>query len=255
MTPALSLTTRAGAAVLGGVLAAGLLVGCSDGDSGASSDDETPSSTTSESTDATDATETPSATSYLPVPTGVTLTAPGTALSLGEEATVAWRPRQDRVVALDLTVDRIDKTSFKESFEGWVVTPQMKDQTPYFVRVKATNESDADAGGLLVPLYAQVGETSMYEPLAFQEQEFEPCPGGVLPAQLMPGDSADLCFVYLLPEGAQLQSAAFDLVGELQPVTWTGPITSIEKPKDDKGKGGKGGKKDGKGDRKKGDQG
>ena len=238
-----SLARRAAVAVGGGVLALGLLAGCSDDSAGGASDG--PTTPTASATGSTDATGTPTPASYLPVPAGVTLTAPGTALQLGETGTVAWRPRQDRVVALDLTVDRIDKTSFKESFQGWVVTKEMKGQIPYFVRVKAKNVSDADAGGLLVPLYAQVDTTSMYEPLSFKEQQFEPCPGGVLPAKLMPGDTADLCFVYLLPEGAQLDSAAFDLVGELEPVTWTGKITAIEKPKKDKG---------GKKDKKKGDQ-
>lgn len=237
-----SLARRAGVALLGGVLAVGVLAGCSDDSKKSSDDPGTPASST---TDASDASESPSPTGYLPVPTGVTLTAPGTPLQLGDKATVAWRPRQDRVVALDLTVDRIDKTSFKESFQGWVVTRQMKGQTPYFVRVKATNVSDADAGGLLVPLYALADSSNLYEPLSFQKQEFEPCPGGVLPEKLPPNKSADLCFVYLLPEGVELQSAAFDLVGELQPVTWTGKITSIEKPKKDKGK---------KKDKKKGDQ-
>lgn len=233
--------------MLGGVLAAGVLVGCSD-DAGGSSGDE-PATPTTSATEPADATETETATTtYLPVPAGVSLTAPGTDLQLGDTGTIAWRPRQDRVVALDLTVDRIDKTSFEESFQGWVVTKEMKGQVPYFVRVKAKNVSDADAGGLLVPLYAQVATTSMYEPLSFKEQAFEPCPGGVLPDTLMPGKSADLCFVYLLPQGAQLQSAAFDLVGQLEPVTWTGPITSIEKPKKDKGKSDKSDKKGKNGD-------
>jgi hypothetical protein len=238
-----SLAGRAGTALLGGVLAVGLLAvgllaGCSD-DAKKSSDD--PATPTSSATGSSEATDSPTDIGYLPVPAGVTLTAPGTALQLGDEATVAWQPRQDRVVALQLTVDRIDKTSFKESFEGWVVTPQMKGQTPYFVRVEATNVSDSDAGGLLVPLYALADSTSMYEPLSFQKQEFEPCPGGVLPDKLLPDKSAELCFVYLLPEGTALQSVAFDLVDE-QPITWSGPITAVEKPKKDKDKKGKGDK-------------
>ncbi|KAA1417792.1 hypothetical protein F0U44_16015 [Nocardioides humilatus] len=236
MTPVSSLVRRTGAAALGGVLVVGLLAGCGGSDdSKKKSEEPSASASVTESTDATEPTE-PASTGYLPVPTGVTLTEPGAALQFGDTATVAWRPRQDRVVALDLTVERIDKTSFKESFEGWVVTDQMKGQIPFFVRVKAKNVSDADVGGLLVPLYAFAGVSSMYEPLSFRDEEFEPCPGGVLPDKLMPGESADLCFVYLLPEGVVLRSAAFDLVGELEPVTWSGKVTAIEKPKKDKDK-------------------
>lgn len=235
VTPVSSLTARAGALVLGGVLATGLLAGCGSDDEGGDPDASTSAAATTATTD--DATTEPTQ-GYLPVPAGVTLTEPGANLRYGATATIAWRPRQDRVVVLDLVVDRIDETTFKESFEGWVVTPQMKGQTPYFVHAKATNVSRADAGGLLVPLYALSGAASLYEPLSFTEEEFEPCPGGVLPEKLRPGKSADLCFVYLLPEGQPLTAAAFDPVGELAPVTWRGKITKVDdgKSRDDKRK-------------------
>jgi hypothetical protein len=227
---------RAAAAVLGGVLAIGALAGCSGDDADADNEDE-PTAETS-STEATSAEPTPG---YLPVPTGVTLTEPGTDLALGGDATVAWRPRQDTVVALDLTVERIDETSYDESFKGWVVTKEMKGQTPYFVHATVTNVGDADVSDLLVPVYALAGGSSLYEPLDFRGEQFEPCPGGNLPDRLRPGRSADLCFVYLLPGAQPLMAAAFDPVGELAPITWTGEITEIEKPekpKKDKGKKG-----------------
>ena len=241
------MTKRVGAAVLGGVLAVGVLAGCSDSGSddgdgdGASTDDPTAD------TSSTEATSTEPTPGYLPVPTGVTLTDPGTELAFGADATVAWRPRQDTVVALDLAVERIDETSYDESFEGWVVTKEMKGQTPYFVHATVTNVGDADTGDLLVPVYALAGGSSLYEPLDFRDETFEPCTGGKLPERLRPGKSAELCFVYLLPTFDSLMAAAFDPVGDLAPVTWTGEITEIEKPDKDK-------KGDKKGDRKKGDK-
>jgi hypothetical protein len=223
------MATRAGAALLGCILAVGLLVGCGGSDD---SGDEKDSPETEPSTTAT--TE-PTPSSYLPVPEGVTLTEPGTVLGFGDLASVAWRPRQDTVVTLDLTVDRIDKTSYKESFEGWVITEDMRGMVPYFVHATATNLSGIDIGSLLVPLYASDG-TTMYEPLTFREDVFEPCPGGELPERLRPGKSADLCLVYQLPESLELAAMAFDLVGELASITWSGEITAIEKPKDKKDK-------------------
>ncbi len=225
------MTMRAGAAVLGGVLAVGVLAGCGGGDDDGASED--PSATETSSTEATSAEPTEG---YLSVPTGITLTEPGTDLAYGVDATVAWQPRQDTVVALDLTVERIDETSYKESFEGWVVTKEMKGQTPFFVHATVTNVGDAEVGGLLVPVYALAGGSSLYEPLDFREEVFEPCPGGKLPERLRPGKSAELCFVYLLPAFEALSAAAFDPVGELAPVTWTGEITEIEKPDKDKKK-------------------
>jgi hypothetical protein len=231
-----SMTMRAGATVLGGVLAVGVLAGCGGADDSGDKEPSDVESSSTEPTEPSEGTSDPAAQGYLPVPEDVTLTEPGTALGLGDAATIAWRPRQDTVVALDVTVDRIDKTSFKESFEGWVVTRAMKAQTPYFVRTTVTNVSDTEVSRLLVPLYALAGGTNLYEPLSFTEEPFEPCPGGQLPERLRPGKSADLCFVYLMPQGQQLMAAAFDPVGELAPITWTGKITSIDdgKKKDKK---------------------
>ena len=219
------IAARAAAALLGCGVAVGSLVGCGG-------DDEPSESSESSGSSGTEAADAETTADYLPVPEGVDLTAPGTGLGFGEPATIAWRPRQDTVVALDLTVERIDRTSFKESFDGWQVTKEMRGQLPYFVRVRATNVGDNRVGGLLVPLYGFSGESAMYEPLDFREQVFEPCPGGDLPKKLAPGRSADLCFVYLLPEDQELAAAAFDVVGEA-PVTWSGRITEIEKPKKD----------------------
>lgn len=243
------MTMRAGAAALGPVivlaLTLGLLAGCggSDGD-GEDKDDPTTEPTVTEETSTEVA-----PTGYLPVPDGVTLTEPGAVLGFGDVATIAWRPRQDTVVTLDLTVEKINETTYKESFEGWVISKQMKGQVPYFVHATATNVGPTDVSSLLVPLYGLSSSASMYEPLDFREEIFEPCPGGNLPGRLRPGKSADLCFVYLLPVDQQLDAAAFDLVGELPPITWTGEITPIEKPdkKKDKKKGkqGKQGQQDG----------
>jgi hypothetical protein len=225
------IASRAAALVAGSALTIGLLAGCGGSeDDGTDQDEPTAesSSTESASADPTDG--------YLPVPGGVVLTEPGTTLGFGDQATIAWRPRQDTVVALDLTVERIDRTSYKESFDGWVVTREMRGKVPYFVRVKATNVGDAPVGELLVPLYGYAAAATLYEPLDFREEIFEPCPGGTLPETLRPAKSADLCFVYLLPESQELDAAAFDPVGELLPVTWSGPITEIEKPKQEKDK-------------------
>ena len=50
---------------------------------------------------------------------GVELTEQGESLEVGETATVAYEVRQGVVGVLDITVSRLEKTSFKESFVGW----------------------------------------------------------------------------------------------------------------------------------------
>jgi hypothetical protein len=245
VTSARQLASRAGATAVVSALAIALVTGCGgSGDDEADQDQPTAESSTTEGTTSAGPVQ-----DYLPVPEGVTLTEPGAALGFGDRATIAWRPRQDTVVALDLTVERIDRTTFEESFDGWVVTPEMRRQVPYFVRVEVANVGERAVGRLLVPLYGYSAASTMYEPLDFREQPFEPCPGGNLPERVAPAESVELCFVYLLPEDQQLAAAAFDPLGDLPPVTWTGTITEIEKPEK---------KPDKKGDKKgdqKGDQG
>ena len=75
---------------------------------------------------------------YLPVPDGVELTTQGTELGLEESATVAYEPRQGEVAALDITVTRMDKASFKD-FTGWKLSPETKTTQPYFVHAKIRN--------------------------------------------------------------------------------------------------------------------
>lgn len=215
---------RLGGLALGGVLAVGLLAACGG-------DEEVPeqpdaAETSASATESADSEDT----SYLPVPEGVTLAEPGTELGFGDSATVAWRPRQDTVVALDVTVERVDVTSWEESFDGWVVTREMRGQTPYFAHVSVRNVGDTDAGGQMVQLYGLDRTGVLVEPLGFQEQTFRPCPGGPLPQRFPNGKATELCLVYLSPAGSELEGVAFDLVGELEPVTWAGRFTPIEKP-------------------------
>ena len=224
VTPAARSLARAAASSLAGALALGSFAGCAGGTATTNPSEASPETTSS----ATDPTASP--TDYLPVPAGVSLTEPGTQLGLGDAATVAWRPRQDTVVTLDLTVQRIDVTSYAESFEGWVVTQDMKDQTPYFVHLAVRNVGAADAGGLLVPLYGVDDTAILVEPLGFREEEFAPCPGGALPRRLAPGERTELCLVYLAPAGGELSAVAFDPAGELEPVSWAGSITRIANP-------------------------
>ena len=102
--------TRVVAPLAALVLTVGALGACSgdDADEASSSSSPTPIAPTA------GAEETP----YLPVPDGVELTEQGSALEVGDSATVAYQPNQKDVGVLDITVTDLRKTSFKESFQG-----------------------------------------------------------------------------------------------------------------------------------------
>ncbi len=222
------LRSRTAGSALAGVLALALLAGCGGG--GGSSDTEDKESG-AEPSDQTSSSVPPEP--YVEVPEGVELTEPGTALDLGDPAVVGWEPRQDKVAVLRATVAKIERTTFKESFQGWQIDDEMATRTPYFVRVSVRNEVADNLGTLAVPLYASVGQT-LVEATRF-EGEFKPCTGGVLPKKFKKGARADLCLVYLLERGSDLSGIAFQPAEE-EPILWSGKITNIAKPAKKPGK-------------------
>jgi len=217
---------RLASITLASVLSLGALVGCGgDDDPQPDDDDNAPS----ESPTASE-TEAP----YLPVPEGVELTEPGTDVAVGESAVIAWQPRQDLVGALDITVTKLEQTTFEQSFEGWDVKAEEKKKvTPYFVRVKVTNVGDTNLSQRLVPLYAADTADTLIEPTKFTE-EFKPCPGGFLPKGFSTGDTAQLCMVYLIGEGLRLGGVTFRPTADFDAISWSGEIEKLQPPKKQK---------------------
>lgn len=226
---------RAGVLISVLALSSAALTGCSDDPEDEPSADPEPTVTS------TPGSATASETPYLPVPDGVELTAQGSELALGDSAVVAYRPRQDVVGVLGITVERIEKTSFKESFAGWKLGPEFTGTTPYFVRATLTNEGEADLGGRPVPLRIVDSADRLVEPSQFKGT-FKPCPSKPFPEAFGPGDSRTVCLVFLAPEGSELEAVSFRPSQEFIPITWTGTITKPlpDKPKGNKGKGDKG---------------
>lgn len=167
---------------------------------------------------------------YLDTPDGVTLTEPGTELSLGEAATVAWEPREGTIAVLDLTVDRIERTTFDESFQGWQIDDATAAMTPYFVRATATNVSGEDLGGVQVLLWARDDSGTLVAVQRFTEKTFRPCPSADLPKAFPDGDTAQVCFVYLISPGRALTAVAFPPPQQADEVLWTGKVSTKVRP-------------------------
>ncbi|GAA3829298.1 hypothetical protein [Nocardioides panacisoli] len=225
-------------AIVLSVLALVLLAGCSDsGDEGSAGESSSATSSDSSSAAPTDG-------EYLEVPDDVALTPPGTMLDFGQPATIAWEPRIDETAILDVTVDRVERTTFKESFQGWVITDEMEGQTPLFVQATVSNAGEDRLGGEEVPLTV-VDDTGIHvQPTIAQDETFEPCPGGPLPKKFKPGAKTKVCLLYLLDPGREFTSVAFQPVdAEHRPVadaiSWTGSLTPLDDGKDDQGKKGK----------------
>ncbi|GAA1154590.1 hypothetical protein [Nocardioides aquiterrae] len=214
------------------LLATALTVaGCSS-----SSDDPAPASSGTP-TPSPAASETP----YLPVPAGVELTPPGSQLSVGDHAVVAYRPRQEQVGALDIQVTALEKTSI-DDFSAWQLSDEQKKSNPFYVRARIENVGDTDLGGRPVPLYVVNDQNVLLEPTPFASS-FDACPSTPFPEKFGPGDKANVCLVYLAPKHGDLVSVSFRPEETFNPITWTGDVVKYEPPKPKKSEKGKKGNK------------
>jgi hypothetical protein len=166
------------------------------------------------------------ASAYPSVPAGVTLTKPGSALRLGQKATVAWQPTQQVVGVLDITVTGIASTTFARSFKGWELDPTAWSSAPYFVTATVRNAGVKDLAGRAVPLYGAAASGALVEPSTFAT-DFKPCHPGVLPTPFPAGASARVCLVYLVPHAGTLTGVSFRPTQGFDPITWSGTVTPL----------------------------
>jgi hypothetical protein len=156
---------------------------------------------------------------------GVDTTAPGSALELGDRATVAWRPTAGVQGVLELRVDAVREARTAD-FEGLVAPGAVEGARPYYVDVTVTNVGDADLGGLAVPLYLQDTSGTLGPPWGFQEP-FAPCRSRPLPEEFGPGDSTGKCLVFFARAGSTYDAMAFAPSPDQEAITWTGEAAEV----------------------------
>lgn len=201
------------AAVL--VVAALVLAGCSGG------------STTQAEEPSASPTESGTGEPYLDVAKDVELTDPGTELEVGETATIAWKPTQQKIGVLEVTVTRLEKTGFGV-FEHFKIDKQTRKRQPYFVTVRVTNVGKTNLSGVRIPLYV-LGEDNKLVPASRFEGTFKTCPSEPLPKGFEPGASTTACLVYLVPDKGDLTAVVFRPSQGFLPITWTGEVTRYGK--------------------------
>ena len=186
----------------------------------------TPTATESPTADTTSSPEGGDDDGYLPVPSGVELTEPGTDLDLKDPAVAAWLPRQDLVGVVEVAVTRIEETTVQSVLAGFDLDAEEQRSTPHFVTVKVTNVGATDLGARMLPLYFLDDRGVILAPTGIA-RDFEPCPGSTLPPVFAPGDSATSCLLFLVPEGSELQSVMFRPPEGVVPLRWTGDVTPL----------------------------
>lgn len=202
---------------LAALLPALALAGCS----GTEDEPDAPEPSTSTSSSPSAA-----ASPTLDVPAGVELTPQGSALELGDEATVAYEVDQSTVGVLDITVTDLRRTTFKESFQGWKLDKQLEKANPYFVEATFKNVGDTDLAGERPPLYIVDGDDTLVESSTFVT-DFEACPSTDFPKEFGPGDKVKRCLVFLAPDAGELVAVSFRPAQEYNPITWSGDVLKL----------------------------
>jgi hypothetical protein len=163
---------------------------------------------------------------YLPVPDGVVLTDPGSELGLGEQATLAWRPRKAQVGVLAVKVRKLVSADIK-ALAQWRLDAAGRSSSLYYVTVTVANAGDQDLGGHRIPLYVLDDAGALVESSAFRT-DFAPCPSAALPEHFVPGERTTVCQTYLVPDHGELRAVAFRPTKHFNPITWVGKVTEAK---------------------------
>jgi hypothetical protein len=163
------------------------------------------------------------------VPSGVTLTKPGTALKFGDTATVAYEQNSQRSSVLALTVASVQKGSIKD-LAAYQLDAAGKKSTPYYARVNVKNVGAGDLSHAIAPVYAVDSTNALVQAVSFNNS-FAKCPSTTLPTGFTAGKSANLCLTYLVSPGRTVVEMSYRPLQQYEPITWKGTITpALTKP-------------------------
>ncbi len=150
-----------------------------------------------------------------------------TELSFGDTESVTWEPASDLSGVLSIRVDAAREGRFSD-FAGLEASGITKHNQPYYVDVVIANESDADLGGLDVPLYLADSNQTLTPPSRFAD-DFGPCASGPLPTSFGSGAETRTCLVFLGSPGADLEAITFQPALDTPAVSWTGDVEAPAK--------------------------
>lgn len=160
------------------------------------------------------------------VPSGVQITPPGTELSFGQTATVAYEPNSKRNTVLQLTVTKVRRARISD-LAAYVLDKRARRSTPYYVNVKVHNAGTGDVGHTDVPLWLVDQDNTLIHYSGFTNR-FAACPSTTLPRTFGPDATISTCLLYLVPKQGHFTAMSFRPLQAYEPITWTGKVA---KPK------------------------
>ena len=159
------------------------------------------------------------------VPAGVTK--PGSTLKVGETGRVLITPSgasfDDKTrYEIEASVTQIKKVAISD-LKGVNLDPQQKKATPYFVKIKFTNEGkplskedDPDVK------FSAIDDRGQEQSAVIFVGDFPPCDRTDMPRGFGNGKTFETCLVFLIPGGGTIDGVAWTSGYEYvdKPVTW-----------------------------------
>jgi hypothetical protein len=216
-----------GAALAAAALASGVAAcGGSSSSSSSSAGNAAAASATSSATTTTAATSTAdAATTTSSASSSGGTTAPGTKLSIGQTAKVAFTPAgstdKSKASTLQVTVKSFDKGSLSD-FNGIQLDANEKASTPVYVKVHVTNlgpaSIDVDSSAAAIE---GVDNTGNNQSSVTFIGDFPKCPDAASTKPLSTGSSYDDCLTFLVPGG--ISKVSYNGTNDYidSPVTWS----------------------------------
>lgn len=139
------------------------------------------------------------------VPKGVRITEGGAKRQMGKPATVVYEIEQRAASAVTVTVTEVVTGDLVNDFRFFNLPEDLKTSTPLYVHARVKNEGPSGLGGVALPILLRTAKDKVFPPNDLVGN-FRPCPKSALPASFLAGATANICLVYLLPEGETAES-------------------------------------------------
>jgi hypothetical protein len=149
------------------------------------------------------------------------MTTPGTALQLGQPATVAYPakvPDRDPISTIEVTVTGVKKGSVKD-LSQFTLPDRAKNSGVYYVSAVVKNVGKGNLSGRSLVLYGKASDTLVVPPVRFGST-FARCDYQPFGKNFTQGKQTKVCMVMLVPDKGTISDVQWRGPDNAEPISW-----------------------------------